>query len=83
MRGHFHGTTMCLASLFHAERYEELREVLEHERFWPYKRWAVRALAAVGKTSEAIALAEASRGPWTSEGEGSPPGSARSRARRH
>ncbi len=69
MRGHFHGTTMCLASLFHAERYEELRKVLEHERFWPYKRWAVRALAAVGKTSEAIELAEASRGPWTSEGD--------------
>lgn len=48
MRGHYHGTTMCLTCLFHAERYEELRELLEHERFWPYKRWAVKALAATG-----------------------------------
>ena len=68
MRGHFHGTTMCLSSLFQAGRYDELREVLERERFWPYKRWAVRALAAAGKTSDAIALAEASRG--TVDGRG-------------
>ena len=67
MRGHYHGTTMCLTALFHAERYVELLELLEHEHFWPYKRWAVRALAALGRKFEAIALAEASRGPWTNE----------------
>jgi hypothetical protein len=69
MRGHYSGTTMCLTSLFHAERYDELLELLEHESFWLYKRWAVRALAATGKGAEALALAEASRGPWTSEGD--------------
>lgn len=67
MRGHYHGTTMCLTCLFHAERYEELQELLEHEKFWPYKRWAVKALAATGRYAEALSLAEASRGPWTSE----------------
>lgn len=67
MRGHYHGTTMCLTALYRAERFEELLTLLEHEKFWPYKRWSVRALAVLGKKSEAIALAEASRGPWTSE----------------
>ncbi len=69
MRGHYHGTTMCLTALFRAERFDELLTLLEHEKFWPYKRWSVRALAALGKKSEAIALAEASRGPWTSEAD--------------
>lgn len=69
MRGHYHGTTMCLTALHRAERYVELLELLEHERFWPYKRWAVKALAAMGKKAEAIRLAEASRGPWTSAGD--------------
>lgn len=67
VRGHYHGTTMCLTCLFHAERYEELLNLLEHEKFWPYKRWAVKALAATGRYAEALSLAEASRGPWTSE----------------
>lgn len=66
-RGHYHGTTMCLTCLFHAERYEELQGLLEHEKFWPYKRWAVKALAATGRYAEALSLAEASRGPWTNE----------------
>jgi hypothetical protein len=69
MRGHYHGTTMCLTCLFHAERYDEFLELLQHERFWPYKRWAVRALAATGRKDDAIALAEGSRGPWTSEAD--------------
>ena len=63
MRGHYHGTTMCLTALFRAERYGEILELLEHERFWPYKRWSVKALAATGKKAEAIRLAESSRGP--------------------
>lgn len=67
LRGHYHGTTMCLTALYRAERYQELLDVLEHETFWPYKRWAVEALAAMGKKSEALALADASRGPWTNE----------------
>jgi len=34
---------------------------------WPYKSWAVKALAGMGKKSEAIRYAEASRGSWTSD----------------
>jgi hypothetical protein len=67
VRGHYHGTPMCLTALYRAERYADLLELLEHENFWSYKRWAVKALTAMGKWSEAIALAEGSRGPWTSE----------------
>jgi hypothetical protein len=65
-RGHYHGTIACLAALYRAERYAEIVELLEAEKFWSYKRWSVRALAAMGKKSEAIRLAESSRGPWAS-----------------
>jgi hypothetical protein len=33
--------------------------------FWPYKRWAVEALAAQGRKAAALRLAESSRGPWS------------------
>jgi hypothetical protein len=69
LRGHYHGTTMCLTALFRAERYAELLELLERESFWHYKRWAAKALAAMGKKQEAIRLAESSRGPWTSDAD--------------
>ncbi len=69
MRGHYHGTIACLASLYRAERYAELVELLEPETFWHYKRWEVKALAAMGKKADAIRLAESSRGPWTSDGD--------------
>jgi len=67
LRGHFHGTTACLDALLHAGRYPELYELLRVEKFWHFKRWAVKAMAAEGKADEAIALAEASRGQWTSD----------------
>jgi len=67
LRGHYHGTTACLDALLYAGRYAELYELLRVEKFWHYKRWAVKALAAEGKADEAIALAEASRGQWTSD----------------
>lgn len=66
LRGHFHGTTACLSSLFHARRYAEIVDLVAAERIiWPYKRWAVKALAAMGKNAEAIRYAEGCRGPWT------------------
>ena len=67
LRGHYHGTTACLDALLYAGRYVELYELLRVEKFWSYKRWAVKALAAEGKADAAIALAEASRGQWTSD----------------
>lgn len=69
LRGHFHGTTACLSALYHAERYAEILDVLRAETFWPYKRWAVKALGAMGKKAEAIELAESCRGPWTSDAD--------------
>lgn len=66
-RGHFHGTSACLSALFHAERYEDILDVLGAETFWPYTQWGVRALAAMGRKSDAIRYAEACRGPWTSD----------------
>jgi hypothetical protein len=69
LRGHFHGTTACLTALYRAERYAEILDVLKHETFWPYKRWVVKALGAMGNRVEAIRLAESSRGPWTSDAD--------------
>src|ERR1022692_3279364 len=69
LRGHYHGTTACLDALLRAGRYAELYELLRVEKFWSYKRWAVKALAAEGKADEAIMLAESSRGPWISDSD--------------
>jgi hypothetical protein len=67
IRGHYHGITACLEALLKAERFDELYELLRLEKFWSYKRWAVKALAAQGRADEAILLAESSRGPWTND----------------
>ncbi len=69
VRGHFHGTAACLSALHRAERYAEIVDILQVDTIWPYQRWAVRALAAMGKKSEAIRYAESCRGPWTHDGE--------------
>ena len=64
--GHyFQGATVCLSSLLAARRYQELLELVDRAPFvlWEYRRWAVKALAAMGKNREAIEYAEASRGP--------------------
>lgn len=66
---HFHGTAACLSALHGAGRHAELIDLLEHTEFWHYKRWAAKALGALGRIDEAIALAEASRGSWTSDGD--------------
>jgi hypothetical protein len=68
LRGHFHGTAACLSALYRAERYEEILDVLESERMWHYRRWAVMALAALGRKAEAIQYGESCRGPWTPDG---------------
>jgi hypothetical protein len=68
LHSHFHGTPACLSALYRAERYEEILDILQVDAFWPYKIWAVRALAAMGKKSEAVLYAESSRGPWTPDG---------------
>jgi len=69
LHGFFHGTSSCLSSLYSAGRFAELVELLEAERFWPYRLWAARAMVAQGKRAEAIRYAESCRGPWASDHE--------------
>lgn len=67
LRGHFHGTEACLSSLYSAERFDELIELLKDTNFWHHKRWSAIALAAQGKHADAISLAEQSRNSWSSD----------------
>lgn len=67
-RGYFHGTSACLSALFRAERYTEIIDILQAEKFWHYTQWVVKARAARGEKVEAIRYAEACRGPSTPDG---------------
>ena len=67
LHGFFHGTSACLSALFCAERYEEILDILQVDAIWPYKSWAVKALAVTGRKSEAIRYAESCRGRTTSD----------------
>ena len=62
--GFFKGTSACLASLYAAGRHRELLALIDKAPFkwWHYRRWGVKALAAMGKKAEAIRYAEESRG---------------------
>lgn len=61
---YFHGTTACLSCLLAAGHYQELLDLLALDRkpFWHYRRYGVEALLAMGRKSEALKYAEASRG---------------------
>jgi hypothetical protein len=67
VRGYFHGTSACLSALLMARRYDDILELVAGETFWPYKEWAVKALAAPGRHDEAIRYAEGCRSLWTSD----------------
>jgi hypothetical protein len=67
LRGYFRGTTACLSALYRAERYQGIIDLVSGEKFWPYRSWAVKALAAMRRTSEALRCAEASRDAWTTD----------------
>ncbi|HZT32985.1 MAG TPA: hypothetical protein VFA33_24065 [Bryobacteraceae bacterium] len=58
------GTSVCLSSLLAAGRHQELLEVLSLRRFafWHYRQFGLQALLSEGRTDEALAYAEASRG---------------------
>jgi hypothetical protein len=68
-RSYFRGTSACLSALFRAGRFDELIELLRGDAIWPYKRWAVRAMAARGQRAEALRYAESCRSPWASDHE--------------
>lgn len=67
IRGYFHGTSACLSVLLVAERFGELVELVDGDTFWPYKRWAVKALVAQGRHAEAVDYAERCRNAWASD----------------
>jgi hypothetical protein len=74
VRGYYCGTSACLSALYRAERYQEIVELLDRDDIsWPYRRWAVKTLGALGRTSETIQYAESCRGPWTSDYDVSSP----------
>jgi len=62
--GYFRGTSACLGCLLVAERYEELLALIETAPYlsWRYRRFGVQALAAMGRTDEAIDYAQSSLG---------------------
>lgn len=62
--GFFHGTSMCLSALLAAGRHEQLLALLGKcpYPFWAYRQWGVKALVAMGRRTEALQYAEASRG---------------------
>lgn len=62
--GYFKGTPACLSSLLAAGRHVELLDLLEAAPhvWWHYRRFGVRALAAMDRVDEAIAYAERSVG---------------------
>lgn len=61
---YFKGTTACLSSLYAAGKYAEIMELLGGASFWHYRRWGVKALAAMGRTDEALRLAESGGGSF-------------------
>lgn len=67
LRGFFHGTIACLSALFAAGRHQEIVDLLGEREIWHYQRWKVRALAAMGKTDEALTFAESCRHQSTSD----------------
>jgi len=64
--GWFKGTYACLSALYKAGRYAELIELVELDphSWWSSRIWGARALAAQGKTDEAIRFAEATHDPY-------------------
>jgi hypothetical protein len=62
--GFFHGATNCLSALLAAGQYQDILDVLEIQprTIWSYRRYGVKALAAMGRPAEAIRYAEERRG---------------------
>jgi hypothetical protein len=63
------GTNACLSALLAAERYGEIIDLVDTDSFWPYRRWVVKALAALGNHARAIEYAEGCRTPWATDQE--------------
>jgi tetratricopeptide (TPR) repeat protein len=62
--GYFRGSPACLGCLLIAERFDELLALIDTAPYlsWSYRRFGVRALAAMGRSDEAIEYAQRSLG---------------------
>jgi hypothetical protein len=62
--GFYNGISACLSSLYYAGRYQEIIDLLNLApyKYWPERRWGVKALAAMGKKADALRYAEDSHG---------------------
>lgn len=62
--GYFGGTQACLSSLLAAGRHDELLELLERAPYvsWSDRQYGALALAALGRTDDALEYAQASLG---------------------
>ncbi|HPW18512.1 MAG TPA: hypothetical protein PLP83_09065 [Candidatus Aminicenantes bacterium] len=62
--GFFRGSAACLSALYAAGRFEEIPGLVDSApyKFWLYRKWGVKALAATGRQAEALRYAEDSRG---------------------
>ncbi|MEE9392505.1 MAG: hypothetical protein V3W41_08365 [Planctomycetota bacterium] len=66
---HYKGTSICLSALYAAERYDELVDLAANSFFWPYRKWALKALVNQGKMAEALRQAEGLRKSGQGEAE--------------
>ena len=57
---HFKGTFACFSALLKAGRNKEVLSLLDRStyKWWDYRKWGVKALAAMGRKAEAIRYAE-------------------------
>ncbi len=64
--GYSKGTAVCLSALYAAGRHDELLALIEKSEYryssWSNRVWGARAIAAAGKSAEAIAYAERWKG---------------------
>lgn len=62
--GYFRGTPACLSCLLVAGRHQELLDLIDTAPYlsWHYRRFGVQALAAMGRTDDAVVYAQDSLG---------------------
>ena len=64
LRGYFKGTACGLSALLVADRHQDVLDLLDRAPYpiWHYRQYGVKALAAMGRPTDAIEYAEGRRG---------------------
>ena len=60
LHGHFCGTFACLSAMYTAGLHHDILLLLDNTAFydWPYRRWGVKAMIAMGKKAAALRYAK-------------------------